>query len=81
MLRNIADVRRYSYFDLGLPALKVTKRVDCCIYMYMCFMKSKLRLGQAARWQLFSQASMFNMFIALDGVLLEKDYVVFASGL
>ena len=32
MLRNVADVRRYSYFELGLPALKVTKRVDCCIY-------------------------------------------------
>ena len=40
----------------------------------------KVRLGQAAQWQLFSQASMFNMFTALDGVLLEEDYVVFVSG-
>ena len=41
----------------------------------------KVRLGQAAQWQLFSQASMFNMFTALDGVLLEEDFVVFVSGL
>ena len=31
MLRNMAAVRRYSYFEIGLPVLKVTKRVDCCI--------------------------------------------------
>ena len=37
----------------------------------MCFMKSKLRLGQAAQWRLFSQASMFNMFTALNGVVLD----------
>ena len=49
--------------------------------LHICFIKSKLRLGQAAQWQLFSQASMFNMFTALDGVLLEEDYVVFVSGL
>ena len=49
--------------------------------LHMCFMKSKLRLGQATQWQLFSQASMFNMFTTLDGVLLEDDYVVFVSGL
>ena len=77
MLRNMAAVRRYSYFEIGLPVLKVTKRVDCCI----CASSSRLRLGQAAQWQLFSQASMFNMFTALDGVLLEEGYVVFVSGL
>ena len=49
--------------------------------LHMCFMKSKLRLGQDAQWQLFSQAFMFNMFTALDGVLLEEGYVVFVSGL
>ena len=50
--------------------------------LHMCFMRSKLRLGQAAQWQLFSQASMFNMFTGLDGVLLEEYYyVVFVSGL
>ena len=31
--------------------------------------------------QLFSQTSMFHMFTALDGVLLEEGYVVFVSGL
>ena len=48
--------------------------------LHICFIKSKLRLGQAAYWQLFSQASMFNMFTALDGLLLEEGYVVFVSG-
>ena len=52
-----------------------------CWLLHMCFYRSKLRLGQAAQWQLFSQASMFNMFTALDGVLLEEDFVVFVSGL
>ena len=79
MLRNMADVRRYSYFELGLPVLKVTKLGDSCICASRG--RSKLRLGQAGQWQLFSQASMFNMFTALDGALLEEDFVVFVSGL
>ena len=40
--------------------------------LHMSFMNSKLRLDQAAQWQLFLQASMFNMFTALDGVLIEE---------
>ena len=40
-----------------------------------------LESNKTRQWQLFSPASMFNMFTALDGVLLEEGYVVFVSGL